>query len=311
MTFVQLEYIVAVDTWRHFSTAAEKCFVTQPTLSMQIQKLEEEMGVRIFDRSKQPVLPTEAGIEIIAHARKILMEKEGMREIIEARKGELRGELRLAIIPTLAPFLIPLFIPDFYKKYPNVKLAVHELMTEYIVRYLREGRLDAAILATPLNESGLKEYPLFYEEFVVFTSPVHEIFGRERLQVSEIDSSQLWLMKEGHCFRSQVLNFCELNKNCESPLPFEYEAGSVETLLRLVELQQGITVLPELATVFMPENQRNMVRRFTDPIPMREVSLVVSRDFVKQRLLQAVKDTLIAALPLKIKENKSEKIVPI
>ena len=191
MSFVQLEHIVAVHTWRHFSTAAEKCFVTQPTLSMQIQKLEEEMGVRIFDRSKQPVLPTEAGIEIIAHARKILMEKEGMREIIEARKGELRGELRLAIIPTLAPFLIPLFIPDFYKKYPNVKLAVHELMTEYIVRYLREGRLDAAILATPLNESGLKEYPLFYEEFVVFTSPVHEIFGRERLQVSEIDSSQL------------------------------------------------------------------------------------------------------------------------
>ena len=211
----------------------------------------------------------------------------------------------------MAPYLIPLFIPDFYKKYPNVKLVVQELMTEYIVRNLREGRLDAAILATPLNESGLKEHPLFYEEFVVFTSPVHEIFGRERLQVSDIDSSQLWLMKEGHCFRSQVLNFCELNKNCESPLPFEYEAGSVETLLRLVESQQGITVLPELATLFMPENQRNMVRRFTDPIPMREVSLVVSRDFVKQRLLQAVKDTLIAALPLKIKENKSEKIVPI
>lgn len=184
-------------------------------------------------------------------------------------------------------------------------------MTEYIIRYLKEGRLDAAILATPLNESGLKEHPLFYEEFVVFTSPVHEIFGKKRIQLTDIDSSQLWLMKEGHCFRSQVLNFCELNKNCATPLPFEYEAGSVETLLRLVELQQGITVLPELATMFMTDNQAGMVRRFEDPIPMREVSLVVSRDFVKQRLLDALKETLQDSLPLKIKTNKSEKIVPI
>lgn len=161
MTFVQLEYIIAVDTWRHFATAAEHCFVSQPTLSMQIQKAEKELGVKIFDRSKQPVIPTEMGRELIEQARKIMAEKKRMDEMVNAKKGILSGELRMGIIPTLAPYLLPLFVQQFTKKYPLVKLIINEMMTDQIISRLRDGKIDMGILVTPLQENGIKEYPLF------------------------------------------------------------------------------------------------------------------------------------------------------
>ena len=311
MTFIQLEYIVALDTWRHFAMAAAKCFVTQPTLSMQIQKLEVELGVKIFDRSKQPVIATEAGAAIIDQARKIIAEKNVINEIIQQKKGVLIGELRIGIIPTLAPYLLPLFVQSFNKKYPNVKLIVNEMMTEFIVSRLREGRIDVGILVTPLQENGIKEHVLFYEELLVYVSKKNATYKKHYILAQDIDPNKLWLMEEGHCFRSQIVNLCELHKASESGSHFEYEAGSIETLRRMVELNDGITILPELTTLDLSAKQLQLIRQFKKPAPMREVSIVVHRDFVKKRLIEALKEEIIAAVPEKIKRNKDEYVVKI
>ena len=311
MTFVQLEYIVALDNCRHFATAAERCFVTQPTLSMQVQKLEEELGIKIFDRSKQPVVPTEAGREIIEQANRILAEKSVMTDITQKKKGVMTGELRIGIIPTLAPYLLPLFVQGFNKKYPQVKLVVNEMMTEYIIARLREGRIDVGILVTPLQEKGIREYVLFYEELLAYISKKNSAYKKTYVLPQDIDPNKLWLMEEGHCFRSQIVNLCELQRSAELSNHFEYEAGSIETLRRMVELNDGITILPELTTLDMTARQLQQIRHFKKPAPMREVSIVVHRDFLKKRLIEALKEEIILAVPENIRKNKSANVVPV
>ena len=311
MTLTQLEYIVAVDTCRHFAEAASSCFVTQPTLSMQIQKLEEELAVKIFDRSKQPVLPTEAGAEIIEQARKILAERDHLTETLAAKKGIVNGELKVGIIPTLAPYLLPLFVPAFTKKYPEVKLVVNELTTGLIIAKLREGRIDMGILVTPLQEPGIKEDVLFYEEMVAYVSRNNTAYQKNYVLAKDIDPNKLWLLEEGHCFRSQIINLCELRKNTKAGSHFEYEAGSLETLRRMVDMNDGITILPELATLDMSTKQLQLLRHFKHPAPVREVSIAVHRDFVKKRLVEALKQSVLASLPEKIKKNKKTLIVPV
>lgn len=311
MTLVQLEYIVAVDTYRHFATAAGHCFVTQPTLSMQVQKLEEELGLKIFDRSKQPVIPTEAGRELIDQGRKILAEATIIGEIVQAKKGVLTGELRIGIIPTLAPYLLPLFIQGFTEKYPQIKLVINELTTESVVARLREGRIDVGILVTPLLETGIREHVLFYEELLVYVSRKNAAYKKTYMLAQDIDPGKLWLLEEGHCFRSQIVRLCELRKASKEGSHFDYEAGSLETLRRMVELNDGITILPELAVMDLTKRQLQLVRYFRRPAPMREVSLVVHRDFVKQRLVQALKQEIIKAIPEKIRQNKNQNVIPI
>jgi LysR family transcriptional regulator, hydrogen peroxide-inducible genes activator len=311
MTFIQLEYIVAVDTYRHFATAAGHCFVTQPTLSMQVQKLEEELGLKIFDRSKQPVIPTEAGRDIIEQARKILAEKGIIQEIVQAKKGVLTGELRIGIIPTLAPYLLPLFVQGFASKYPQIKLIVNELTTEMVVARLREGRIDVGILVTPLLENGIREHVLFYEELLVYVSRKNAAYKKTYMLTQDIDPNKLWLLEEGHCFRSQIVRLCELRKASKEGSHFDYEAGSLETLRRMVELNDGITILPELATMDLTAKQMQLVRNFKRPAPMREVSLIVHRDFAKQRLVQALREEIIKSVPEKIRQNKNLHVVPI
>ena len=311
MTLTQLEYIVAVDTHRHFAEAAAHCFVTQPTLSMQIQKLEEELAVKIFDRSKQPVLPTGSGAEIIAQARKILAERDHLIETIALKKGIVNGELKVGIIPTLAPYLLPLFVPIFTKKYPAVKLVVNELTTGLIISSLREGKIDVGLLVTPLHEAGIKEDVLFYEEMVAYVSKNNKAYLKNYVLAKDIDPNKLWLLEEGHCFRSQIINLCELRKNTKAGSYFEYEAGSLETLRRMVDLNDGITILPELATFDMGAKQLQLLRHFKHPSPMREVSIVVHRDFVKKRLVEALKQSILISLPEKIKKNKKTLIVPV
>ena len=311
MTFIQLEYIIAIDTFRHFATAADHCFVTQPTLSMQVQKLENELGIKIFDRSKQPVIPTEAGAEIIDQARKIISEKSVIGEIIQTKKGLLSGELRVAIIPTLAPYLLPLFAKSFTKKYPQIKLLVTEVTTEIIITKLREGKIDAGILVTPLQENGIKEHVLFYEELLVYVSKKNRAYKKNYMLAQDIDPQKLWLLEEGHCFRSQIVNLCELRKASMENSNFNYEAGTIETLSKMVELNDGITILPELATTYFSNRQMQLIRHFRHPAPMREVSVVVHRDFVKQRLVQVLKQEIILALPEKIKKNKNQNVVPL
>lgn len=311
MTFVQLEYIVAVDTYRHFATAAGHCFVTQPTLSMQVQKLEEELGLKIFDRSKQPVIPTEAGRAVIEQARRILAEKQVIGEIVQEKKGVLTGELRIGIIPTLAPYLLPLFVQDFSAKYPQIKLVVNELTTELLVGRLRAGRIDVGILVTPLQENGIREQVLFYEELLVYVSRKNAAWKKTYMLAQDIDPGKLWLLEEGHCFRSQIVRLCELRKASKEGSHFDYEAGSLETLRRMVELNDGITILPELAARDLTAKQQQLIRHFKRPAPVREVSLVTHRDFVKQRLVQALHKEILLSIPEKIRQNKNHNVVPI
>ena len=311
MTFVQLEYIVAIDNCRHFANAASQCFITQPTLSMQVQKLEKELGIKIFDRARQPVVPTEAGAAVIEQARKILGEKNVIEEIIQQKKGVISGTLKIGIIPTLAPYLLPLFIQKFIRKYPLVKLVVTELTTELIVTFLKEGKIDVGILVTPIDEKAIKEHPLFYEEMIAYVSKNDKAFQKTYMLPKDIDPNHLWLLEEGHCFRSQILNLCELRKASVEGGHFEYEAGSIETLRRLVEQNDGITILPELATLDLTSKQLQLLRHFKQPAPMREVSLVIHRDFVKKRLVDLLKQSILEALPEKIKRNTSRNIIPL
>jgi LysR family hydrogen peroxide-inducible transcriptional activator len=311
MTFVQLEYLVAVDTHRHFVKAAAACFVTQPTLSMQLLKMEQELGVKIFDRSKQPVVATPAGTELISHARKILSERNNMLDFLHLHKGVLAGELKVGVIPTLAPYLLPLFIPSFTKKYPNVKLIISEMTTDVIINRLREGKIDTGILVTPLNEAGIKEQVLFYEEMLAYISSKNAAFKKTYVLPQDIDPNKLWLLEEGHCFRTQIANLCQLRRASVEGSHFEYEAGSLETLRRLVELNDGITILPELATFEMTAKQKKLLRKFRQPIPMREVSIITHRDHVKKNLIEILKKEIITSLPEKVIKNKSSMVVPI
>ena len=311
MTFTQLEYILAIDRHRHFAKAAEACFVTQPTLSMQVGKLEKNLGVKIFDRSHSPVVPTEAGKQILEQAKKILMEKSRVSEIISHKKGLLEGELRIGIIPTLAPYLLPLFVQTFLGKYPKVKLVVFEKTTETLLEGLRESSLDAGILVTPLNAKGLFAEILFYEELLVYVSENNGLFHKHYVLAREIDPNKLWLLEEGHCFRSQMINLCELFTASRRISHFDYEAGSFETLRRMVELNDGITILPELATMDFSKKQQRLIRHFKKPTPMREVSMVVRRDFVKERLVKILKEEIMNCIPDKIKKNKETYIVPL
>lgn len=311
MTFTQLEYIIAVDLHRHFARASENCFVTQPTLSMQIQKLEEELGLLIFDRSRQPVIPTAAGLEIIEQAKKIISEKNRVIEIVQHKKEMLSGELRIGIIPTLAPYLLPLFVGSFTKKYPQIRMIVFEMTTELLLARLRESSIDVGILVTPLQEKGIHEHVLFYEELFVYVSEKNALYKKNYILAKDIDPNKLWLLEEGHCFRSQIVNLCELLKASREESHFDYEAGSFETLRRMVDLNEGITILPELATMDFSPKQLKLIRHFRNPAPMREVSLVVHRDFVKKRFVEALKKEILQTIPQKIKQNKNQHVVPI
>jgi LysR family hydrogen peroxide-inducible transcriptional activator len=311
MTITQLEYIVAVDTHRHFATAAAQCFITQPTLSMQIQKLEDRLGSKIFDRSKQPVIPTEIGAEIIHQARIILNEVKKIDQLITDKKGIVEGELKIGIIPTLAPYLLPLFLQPFLKKYPAVTVKVKEMTTDILVEKLKAGRIDAGLLVTPLQENSITEYPLFYEELVAYVSKKNAAYKKNYVLADDIDLKELWLLEEGHCFRSQIINLCELKKQTKEQSNFEYEAGSVETLRKMVELNNGVTILPELATLDFTGRQQNMIRHFKNPAPVREVSLVTHRDFLKKKLIDALKAEIIAALPAKLTLNKNKNLIKI
>jgi LysR family hydrogen peroxide-inducible transcriptional activator len=309
MNLQQFEYIVAVDIHRHFAKAAEACFITQPTLSTMIQRLEEELDVIIFDRTKQPVVPTEVGLEIIRQARKILGEANMMKELANESKQSLKGELRIGIIPTLAPYLLPLFLKDFLVKYSNIKLFISEQTTSSIIKNLAKDTLDAGIAATPLNIEGIKEDILFYERFMVYVSGQEKVLKKKYLLPEEIDVNRLWLLEEGHCLRSQMLNLCELRKKDSEYSNFEYEAGSIESLLKIVEMNSGLTIIPELAVLNMDYVRKSQVRFFKPPVPVRQISLVTYRHFVKNNLLRVLKEEIVQNVKRYIGQKETKKIV--
>ncbi len=309
MTIVQLEYAVAVDTYRSFVLAAEKCFVTQPTLSMQIQKLEEHLGVKLFDRSRQPVTPTEIGIEVIEQARVILQESYRIKDIIEERKGEIGGELKIGVIPTVAPYLIPRVVGGFLEKYPKIRLTISELTTETIIQQLKVGLLDCGILATPLEDPTLTERPVYYENFVSYLSKNSSVFKKKSLTTNDLDVDNLWLLNEGHCMRNQVLNICKHAKSNQHQL--NYNTGSIETLIKMVELNNGITILPELAIQDFSVKQMDKVRYFKTPEPSREISIVTHKNFIKTRMIDALEEEILSSVPKRMKNKKKKEIVAI
>lgn len=309
MTLTQLEYVVALDTYRHFLLASEKCFVTQPTLSMQIQKLEDELGVKLFDRTKQPVIPTEIGVSIIAQARIVLREAGMIRQLITDQKDALTGELRIGIIPTLAPYLLPPLYKEMRDKYPQLNLVIKETITEEVIHELKNNRLDCGLVVTPLKDPSIKEDVLFYEELFIYVSRKNALVDKKYVLPNDIDPNQLWLLEEGHCFRSQVLNLCELRKRGDFHV--RYETGNIETLKRMVDKSDGITILPELAVMEFSKPQLKLVKRLKEPSPAREVSLVTHRDYIKSKLIKTLKEEILNIVPKPMQKLQSKKVVEI
>lgn len=310
MTLVQLEYIIAVDTYRSFVNAAEKCFVTQPTLSMQVQKLEEFLNVKLFDRSKQPVVPTEIGIQIIAQARVILQENQKIKEIIDSQQQDITGELKIGIIPTIAPYLLPEVIAAMLAKYPELKLLIWEYTTEDIIHHLKTGVIDCGILATPLVDANISETPLYYETFVGYMSKNSKLYKKKTIDANDLADENIWLLNEGHCMRSQVLNICRSTKNNRLNA-LTYNTGSVETLIRMVDINDGATLLPELALTDLSSKQLNKVRYFKSPEPVREISLVTHKNFIKRRMFKALQDEILAMIPKAMKQRKKKDVIGI
>jgi len=307
MTFIQFEYIIAVDNYRHFGRAAEACFVTQPTLSMQINKLEDQLGIIIFDRSKQPVVPTDIGKRVIKQARVAVSELKKVKEIVEDEKGEISGEIRIGIIPTLSPYLLPLFINSFIKKYPSVNIKVEELITEHVITKLKNELLDVGLIVTPYSDPGLVAKPLFYEEFFAYVSDDSELSKQKELIADDLPSQEVWLLNEGHCFRDQVLNLCHNYNDRESQ--FKYESGSLEALKKIVDKHGGLTLLPELATNEMSDTERKKLRKFKEPKPVREVSMIMHRSYLKRKLVEALHKEILASIPSKINVKKHGEVI--
>ena len=310
MTLVQLEYIVAVDTYRSFVGAAEKCFVTQPTLSMQIQKLEEMLNVKIFDRSKQPVIPTEIGSRIIEQARLVLQEGQKIKEIISSQQQDIVGELKVGIIPTVAPYLLPQVIAAMMEKFPDLKLLIWEYTTEDIIHHLKTGILDCGILATPLADNAITEIPMYYENFVTYISKNSKLFKKKNIDANDLEDENIWLLNEGHCMRSQVLNICRSTKDNRLQ-GLTYNTGSVETLIRMVDINNGATLLPELALADLSPKQLSKVRTFKSPEPVREISLVTHKNYIKKRMLNAFMDEILNVIPKAMKQKKKKDVVGI
>jgi LysR family hydrogen peroxide-inducible transcriptional activator len=291
MTITQLKYVLAVAEHKNFTKAAKHAFVTQPTLSMQIQKLEEELGVEIFNRNKKPIALTQVGKKIVEQAKNIVDESKRIQDIIEQQKGYVGGEFNLAIIPTVMPTLLPMFLNNFIKKYPKVNLKIYELNTDDILTKLKSGQIDAAIAATPLEDPVIKERPLYYEPFLGYIPQSHPLSQKTNIETDDINMEELLLLEDGHCFKDNVLNICK-NRNLDSKLPYIIESGSFETLVKLSHEGLGMTLLPYLHTLDLSETQKQNLKSFKDPKPSREISLIYHKSELKPQIINVLHQTI-------------------
>ncbi len=313
MTITQLEYVVAVATYKSFVAAAEKCFVTQPTLSMQIQKLEEELGIKLFDRNKHPIAITAMGEAIVEQAKVVLAECDKIQELIQNQQNNVAGTFKFAVIPTIAPYILPGLLESYAKQFPDVTLQVKEMETKQIVTALRNNELDAALVSTPLEETGIKEYPLFYEPFVAYFSEEEKALKKRTVSPADIALERIWLLNEGHCMRNQVLDLCsDQIQRLQASRPYRYESSNVETLRKMVDKNKGLTVLPELATFEFSEDQSDRIRYFDDPEPVREIGIITNDHFVKLSVLQTLMDEIVNMVPEKMRvQKKNRKVLRI
>ena len=306
MTLQQLEYILAVERYRHFGRAAEACNVTQPTLSAMIGKLEEELNAKLFDRNRQPICPTPVGEQVLRQAKEVLAQADSIKDIVEEEKHSLNGTFRVGILPTIAPYLLPRFFPQLMKKYPTLDIRVREMKTHEIKEALLQGDIDAGILA---QIEGLEEYEqthLFYEKYEGYVSREDALFAKETLRTSDVASSRdLWLLDEGHCFRDQMVRFCQMKSSQTSQLA--YNLGSMETFMRMVESGKGITFIPELAVMQLSGEQKELVRPFAIPQPARKIVVLTDKRFIRHSLIDVLQTEIQASIPksmLKLKPTQ-------
>tara|TARA_B100001057_G_scaffold146988_2_gene146958 strand:+ start:44560 stop:45492 length:933 start_codon:yes stop_codon:yes gene_type:complete len=308
MTITQLKYTLAVAEFGNFTTASEKCFVTQPTLSMQVQKLEEELGVTIFNRSTKPLQVTEIGEKVLTQAKRIIQESSRMNDVITEEKGIIGGTLKVGVIPTVSSTLLPLFLNIFIKKNKNVDLKIEEFSTDTIVEKLHNNTIDCAIAATPLENKDIIEKPLYYEPFVAYVPPHHSLAGNKNLELDDLTNGDLLILKDGHCFRNQVLNLCsieDLNKQ------YELKSGSFETLINLSNNGPWMTIIPYLhSNNLSPKNVQNIIP-FQDPVPAREISMVYSKSQLKLPVINALTSSISSVIRGHIKYNDVKIMSPL
>ncbi len=310
MTITQLKYVLAVAEYQNFTKAAKNVFVTQPTLSMQIQKLEEELDILIFDRTKKPIQLTDVGKKLVIQARNIVNESDRMKDVVDQQKGFIGGEFVLGIIPTVMPTLLPMFLNTYIKKFPKVKLKIVELPTESIIQDLMDGHLDAAIAATPLNNDNIKERVLYYEPFMGYVPKQHKLASLDKLNPLDLDINDILLLEDGHCFRDSILNICKTQKSYEDD-KFKLASGSIETLIKLSNEGLGMTLLPYLHTLDINETEKANLLPFEDPSPAREVSLIYHKSELKIQIINSLKDTISAIIKGAITFQNVQIISPI
>lgn len=312
MTLTQLEYLIAIERFGNFSEAAKNCFVTQPTLSMQVQKLEEELGVIIFRRDKHPIEPTDIGRKILDQAKQILKEKERLNVILQVERGEFVGSLRVAVIPTISSYLLPMFLSNFTKKYPGVELIIDEVTTDEVISGLEKGIYDIGIIALRSNNGNLLTETLYYEPFVAFLPPNHKLINKKKLSQDDLNVTDFLLLKEGHCLREQTLSVCRSNENdwIEKSSKVVFESGNLETLIKLVDQKFGMTLLPYLALQYIKDKKKlGQIKEFANPVPKREVGFVYLPTFIKSHLLEALKEEILKVIPDELRKGKNGLIV--
>ena len=295
MTLQQLEYVVALADHGQFLKAAEACEVTQPTLSSMIQKLEEELGAKLFDRRSKPVVPTAVGRVVVEQARELLSGARRLRERVDEQQNAVSGEFRVAVLPTIAPYLLPRFLPEFSRKYAQVDLQIREMKTAAVKRALEKGDIDAAIVAQLADLEEFCAESLFYEQYFVYSSHNSDLHSRDSVRTADLREVPLWLLDEGHCFRDQLVSFCHLKSARRSQR--SYHLGSIETFMRIVESGMGATFIPELCTLQLSDEQKKLVRPFALPVPTREIVLLTAKDFVRDSLKRLLVEEIRKAVP--------------
>ena len=295
MTLQQIEYVMAVYRHKHFVKAAEACNVTQPTLSSMIQKLEDELGVKLFDRKRQPVVPTPIGRMVIEQGWKVLVRARRLKELVEEEKHSLLGTFHIGILPTIAPYLIPRFFPQLMKKYPEMDIRIMEMKTEDIKRALRHGDIDVGIVAQLDDMDDFESLHLFYEQFFGYVSQGDNLYNNKVIKTTDLKGEYLWMLDEGHCFRDQLVKFCHLKGASQSQRA--YSLGSIETFMRMVESGKGMTFIPELAILQLTEKQKSLVRPFAIPIPTRDIVMLTAKNFIRTTLRQMLVEEIQAAVP--------------
>lgn len=291
MTIIQLQYLIEVANCGSFSAASEHCFVTQPSLSMQIKALEEELGVILLDRSKKPVIPTEAGALVIAQAQETLKAYNTIRESVAELKGETAGKLRLGVIPTIAPYLLHKFIPDFVKRYPKVELEIREMVTADIIEALKRDKIDAALVASGTCGEGIIERDLFSDTFYAYVSPSNSLFERSNIRFEDIDMNELIMLSRGNCMRDQIIELCEARRGL--PSHYYFESGSLDTLMRIVDCTSCMTIIPEMALEYIPSSRKRQIKTLAKSATSRRIAIAIRRTYVKTSIIAALEQTIM------------------